>query len=339
MGLSNQERIEQMIWGIGEIVRGAVLFQAERKSNLVRNWEIARTIFTEIRGLANGFLCGESRGLFWVFGSEASQDVTWTRPNLWSVSIRGYCEDRIEMPESGGMDVDVRYFFEIRDLLRKVEYDGEWLAYVHNLYGEIEGVLYALNRYDDEFRNGFSDLERTLNYLMFLCGSEFQTHNGYYAKAYVINQVVGFIYGGDAPRGGDYPFINKRKNWGKYVEVLEDLNLNHRMYSWMGENDGAERDFRQIMNLHKDLMQRRHENRLMTKEGQHFRFLCALALCRFNGYHAEEIREKLGKYKLEVTKEIEEAIQKCVKWQEEHEEQSKPDKKHQLWEDLSLYKI
>lgn len=333
MSLSDQERTEGLIFQVHHLVEHVVVYEEWDKV-----WGSEKNLraefFKTVKSLPHLLLQGNRNGAYWILGGDLSKKVSWSEPNLYSVVIRDHCEKKCEMPYT--KEFDARDQLQIESLLYEVRYVGPWLRLLYETYERIESCQYNLKRYKDEFSESLDELDTALDYLKGLCHIFFRKNQNSMTKSYVIHEMVNYIYGGQCPLGGAYPYKEEKEKWGRYTEVLHESMLYHKMRAWMNSRE----DFQPIKDLHRQLIEAYHDKTLDTLKGQQLRFIAAVSLCKLDEYGGKQLRLKLKKKGVVVTKDIDKAIKSSFAWLKKCLKEDEEDRsKNSRWEELSLYDL
>ena len=297
---------------------------------------VRKEFFKTIRGLWHQLLKSKRNSAFWILGGDIEKKVSPYEPNLWSVVIADKLETKQELPIGVRGEWDHRDQLHVEDLLREVPYQGRWLEFVFKTYARIESCQYSLKRYEDDLSRSLDELDESLDYLKGLCHLEFKKHADAYAKAYVIQEMSQYIYGGMFPGGGYYPHKEEIQKWGPYLEVMHSECFVHKMKAHMCE---CYRDFEKQKKLHRQLIETYHDKTLDTLKGQQLRFICALSLIKLDEYGEKCLLGKLKQKKAAVTKSMLAAIKEARAWKQKQDDRHQEDySRNHRDQELSVYR-
>ena len=177
----------------------------------------------------------------WVFGSASAGNVKLDGASVWERAICSHTEDINNKDDEDSGVFDATKNFSI-DLL--VRYGEGKLCETHKKMFEIyewtENIIYYLRRYDDEMPNkDFADLDKLISDIQGECFSYFKD-NEVFAKAYIVNKIIGHIY------HGTYPF--QKDKWNVLVQWLAKNNVHHDL------NRCMEMDLIDLAKIHMDLV-------------------------------------------------------------------------------------
>lgn len=212
MGLSNEERQTKLYRSIHHLVQESRNLPIDGYVN--ERYKRLRTLCDQ---MWFAFLGRQSNGGHWFAGSSATNQIG--EPNSpWAVALIDHFDidrardkkdwmdeaqerekaeydeqwekdrDLADMPDDGFIERSL----DIDKLLLCVE-GGKGLAATYLIYAYTENLIYALRRYDDEFRAGYPVLDKLIADIQGECFGIFTT-NGEYAKAYLLNQILDGLY-------------------------------------------------------------------------------------------------------------------------------------------------
>lgn len=213
MSLSNEERQTKLYWSLHHLVQ---------ESHNLPTTGYEHEKYDRLRDLCSqmwfSFLGHTSNGGHWFAGSSATNNIG--KPNSpWAVALLNHFNtDRAkgkkdwmdEAREREQADFDEQYdidrdladrpndsiardAMDIDNLLKHIEDDGKGLAATYLIYAYTENLVYALRRYDDEFRDGYPVLNKLIADIQGECFGLFSANENY-AKAYLLNQILDGLY-------------------------------------------------------------------------------------------------------------------------------------------------
>jgi len=187
MGLSNEERTEKIFFSVWRMTR------PERFDSLAKYPELLELL----RRLWSTLLARKSNGLYWILGSGVGNEIM-DKPSLFNTAIIGnkyrdepdnlqqMTDERIaeieampDSPEKTALLEKARliefqccYRPTFQSILLR---NAPELASIYEIYEECEHIRYALNRYDDEFSAGLSELDALICNILGNCFNYFTT--------------------------------------------------------------------------------------------------------------------------------------------------------------------
>lgn len=231
MGLSDEERLENMFWSAKHLYElGQDLYKTKfyLKEPLA---SLCKQVWAKLLG-------GNSNGTYWILGGALNNPIT-DSTNAWAIAISSKFEDvhtnrqgaRIGIIRDRKEEFDpFDCFLSERGLIGQDKYEGPFYKVVYDIYAYTESMIYALRRYDDELRESFSDLSDLISEIQGLCFSLFTT-SGVYARAYLVHQILKEKFYANKT-------INRialKDSWHHHYSLLMDWSLD------------------EIMRLHKEL--------------------------------------------------------------------------------------
>jgi len=227
MGLSNEERRTKMYYAVRGIC-GVVERWEERTRNDTYDFEKFKVVRDLTGQLWHGLFGKQSNGLHWIMGSSASNPMTTTDPSTpWEMGLCHHLEGVFNEP--GPFDFEGRRPFDAVEhcnIEHLLMHAGEHsLAGVYEIYAWCEQLIYALRRYNDEFLTQYSVVDKIVSNIMGECFTAF-TQRGAFSQAYVLNQIIGILYG-----GGSYPYQEDKYDF--VIRILSEHNIHHDMARWM----------------------------------------------------------------------------------------------------------
>lgn len=217
MGLSNEERNAKIYFSIYGLVR----FANEYKENLNRRDRYAdgndeaKALIGYIDQLWPAVLGKQSNGGHWIFGSSSGNVVKNGDSSPWAMAICSHMDnaaglaDRLHRKNADPDNYDdcqERYEEERQEAEKNYQYNvfanhlniynllGGSQAFVFRVYQYIEDIIYALRRYDDEFREQRATLDTIVSSMMGVCFQAF-ANSDKYAKAYCLERISELLYG------------------------------------------------------------------------------------------------------------------------------------------------
>lgn len=169
MGLSNGERNTYIFNAIKNIVA------------LSKN--LKHDDFDEIKQHINmlwpSTIGSTSNGLHWIVGSSATNQIGWDDFSVFSVALKdGFDDDKAYIEENEHKKKDPNYksmreirndYFDpmdklgIKDLIENSDsYLAKEYSIIYEIFAWTEQLVYALRRYDDEYRRGLSKLSEVI---------------------------------------------------------------------------------------------------------------------------------------------------------------------------------
>lgn len=199
MGLSNDERLSKLYWGITHITQLATSINL--KNAPYDQAEAIRQLRASADTLWNGFLGSHSNGAYWILGGDAGNPVRG--PNgPWSAAIVSLCDEHRKDPSvirTKDLLKDAPFdpfegYLDIPGLLSNSEEYGGLRKTIYKIYGWTEFVSYALRRYDDDLRTGLSAVDKAIADIQGTCFGIF-AGDEIYGRAYVLNRTLEALYG------------------------------------------------------------------------------------------------------------------------------------------------
>lgn len=298
MGLSNEERIENIYYIVRDIVswKKGVIQDRRSKLVLIDFLEIIDKMWDNV--FKNSFKHND----FWIFGGTTTSRINADNLDPWSVIIRDHITNALRKEDENSRDFDpFDHFLAIKGLLH--EESKESFA-VLRLYQLCEALSYYLKRYDDDLVNVYyADLNKNLSDLIGCCFNYMSTREEF-SKAYLAHEICKIIYGNCST-----------PDW--VTRLLFDENTHHSLKHVM------EWELIDIIKVHINLLDKlksvNNDNaqlafdRLLTAvilsgRGMHYKYLQnkLVEACKENGITEEQL--------LILEKEFE----NCMKAKEEH---------------------
>lgn len=228
MGLSDEERISKLYWGIHRVT-AIVAEIGDTREDYSLPYETPERI-DRIKAITDrlwyAFLGGHRNTAFWILGGELA-DAVKKASGPWSTAIIGLCDEHRKDPSVYRPDRSKLPFdpfdghLDVPGLLGESE-GGAVRRAIFEMYGWTEALAYALRRYDDKLRRGFVDLDKAIADLQGECYGIF-VHDEVFGRAYVLNRTLEALYGGRY--GKDDDLVRK---------VFQKLNLHHYLSRPMG---------------------------------------------------------------------------------------------------------
>jgi len=237
MSLSNEERIKGLYWTISKMVS----LVDEIKDVELRN--LTKSLWHALLGTT-------SNSAHWIMGSSATNTVRWDTTTPWGIAIAHHCEgllkdktDGFQKPENFFDAFDG--FLDIIGLLRQTDIE---LANIYELYAYNEQIIYYLRRYNDELLSDLSELSKVTSNIHGECFRVF-SQNPLYARAYILNNILKFIY------DGYYPY--QEEKWDVLTIHLSKNAIHHDLSRMMHEGE-----LKQLAELHVKLHQAKESKKL-----------------------------------------------------------------------------
>jgi len=237
MGLSDEERVQKVFWGIEQVTHLINDPDCLGNDDLVSEWGLGERFGDNIRrlravadGLWHSFLGGGKNTGFWLLGGDADNPVRGPS-GAWSAAICSVCDEHRPKSDDGWHEKAMAKlpfnpfdeFLSIHGLLRQSEH-GAVREAVYNIYGWSEFLSYAVRRYDDKLRQGWAKLDKAISDIQGTCFSIFG-RDDMYTRAYVLNRLLEALYGGRY--GDDEDPVRK---------AFLKLNMHHDLSRPMGRN-------------------------------------------------------------------------------------------------------
>jgi len=301
MGLSDQERIEKMLWSCRKITT----LGADLRVEITNDYDDKfKRLADKIEEIWPAMLNGESNGIHWLLGSSATNKIESTT-SIWGCAIAYHCEKERRKHDLFSsddlLDFDPMHeLLSITSLLRSDDLDGKMLAIVYEIFAWTEEMTYALRRYDDELNSRFEKMSSLISTIQGMCFDIFSSYNAF-AKAYLANEIFKKMY-----FNKDFKKIALKQYWHHYL-----TRIMHR----------HELEFEQIMDWH----------RVIHKEELPLEKLIVIAL-KIMGrrYHYDHnfkaLQAYLSKFKT-ARKAMLEINAQFIKNKKDNEDKSKDDSK------------
>lgn len=235
MGLSNRERTGKILYSVKEIVSKAdQIKKAKREFSMD---ERLQKILVLCDHLWPSLLGAEQNAIHWLFGSASSNPVDQENEDLWSIAVcslipraeEGVIKSEDDfLPKMGFNPLDS--MLSIPCLLKGLE---NWdVAFVCEIYGLIENIIYALRRYNDNFlkeKQLFSDLVANIQGTCF----SILYDNIDFSRCYIAHEIYKILY-------TDHYRLEKSETYKDVVdEWMHFENMHHditRAVGRSGEN-------------------------------------------------------------------------------------------------------
>ena len=235
MGLSNEERRNGIYWSLYRI------------DKIIREWDQRKEKYPphgteEIRALVgklwHAFLCDVSNSLHWFMGSSTDNTIHSDGGSTpWEIAIINHCA-KVHKAKTKTvddfLDPDREKPFDATKMLSipyLVTQSRDWAkGIIFQIYQEMENIIYNLRRYNDDFMEGYAELNTLVSKIMGACFTVFADEEDY-AKAYLIHEMLHKIYG---PR---YPY--GEENWDIVTQIMSKHNVHHdftRLMKWKLED-------------------------------------------------------------------------------------------------------
>ena len=291
MGLSDQERTSRITWGL---VRLNVLRRKLQKLDRSNRDEVLQEIIKLLDGCWHSFIGKESNALHWIIGSSSSQTVDADDQSLWAMAIRHnlpqmqnwYSPDgKAEFLEEKEYDSSLKSSFVddflIIPKLLEYSFEGNERAIVAEIYQNLEDVIYALRRYNDDYLEQRQEFSENISKLFGLC-FEHLSKGDDFAKAYVLNQICLLIC------GNQYYYFKKEDQWDSVVKIITQLRLFHDMILPMKYGKRCRQwNALDLAKLHAKLALAKQENKNYDLE----RLLATIELCCGREWYDHENKE------------------------------------------------
>lgn len=190
MGLSNEERISQMIWACHHITEEAKGVKRHKPDMGIG--EDIESLMSLIDQIWPAMIGMNSNGLHWILGSSATSQVK--SGSLWGEAISHHCsEERSKYDiwsrhEATSKFDPLNSCLSIEGLLRASRFNGELFEFTYKVYAYTESLTYALRRYRDEFFEDYRPLSDLVSKIQGACFTLFAKHQEF-ARAYMANEI------------------------------------------------------------------------------------------------------------------------------------------------------
>lgn len=330
MGLSNEERIKGLYYAVDRMVEYGDYLKEKRHYSSYHD---------KLRGLIDqlwhAFIGKGSNGLHWIFGSSASNEVTWETLSSWGIAINHHCGDVLKSKSdflAGRLkDPDPKFFdafdgfLNISGLLSQVKLS---YGYIYEIFSWTEQATYYLRRYEDELSRSLEGFSKIISDIQGECFRLFKEDN-VYADAYVLSAICKIIY------GKEYPY--NREKWDVVTIFLAE-NCGHHDLSRMMQF--GEQNLKILAQMHVRLVKAEKEKKL-TKMMRLESFLI-LSGRRFQYDHQfKKLSEVLKKdrFKKADIDKLHKIFLQCKKDHEENEAATKKEYERDKIGALSIYGI
>jgi hypothetical protein len=131
-------------------------------------------------------------------------------------------------------------------------------AGVFKIYGWTEQLIYYLRRYQDDFVKNYEVVSEIASDILGECFTIFSQHEQF-ARAYLIKEIMGILY------GPAYPY--REDEWDIATRIMVNHNLHHDIPSWM------RKPLSELAAIHKHLEVRRaYAKELADRRGEAHRW-------------------------------------------------------------------
>jgi hypothetical protein len=191
MGLSDDDRLELLYDTVHEIVG------LERRLRHLDHYLLPRTEIKHLRRvigrLWHGLLRSYTNESVWILEGPVARSVQGP-DSPWAAAVTVACDRWTREPcEDDDVFSDpFNVFLGIDGLLRAAP-GGEAREAVYLIMERAETLVYALRRYDDDFRHKLQRLDRVVSDLLGACYSV-MVEDEAYARAYVLSRIARWIY-------------------------------------------------------------------------------------------------------------------------------------------------
>ena len=224
MGLSDEERLEKIWWGVTQLQERLRDLPADSEEHHTLIDQGVHLLREKVDQTWNAFLGRGSNSTFWLLGGDASDEVRGPH-GAWSTAICGLCEEaRRENPEDSPQE-DFNAFDQHLSVEALLGDQRGRRRIVYDVFCWTEQLIYALRRYDDNLRQTLDPLSKLLADMQGICFGIFARDEDY-AKAYVLNRVLAGLLGGE--------YLWQKDKLGKIL--LDDMNLADRFTRAMVAN-------------------------------------------------------------------------------------------------------
>lgn len=197
MGLSDEERIAKLYYGIASLIESV----ADSECGSDVPWDEDFNLLKErVARLWLVFLGGRSNSTYWAFGGDADAGITSASSGPWAVAVKGHLEASIaevqrkaqeaEFPPSKAKFDPFDGFLDLPRLLRQ---SSPTRAAVYTAYERTEFLAYTLHRYDDDLSKRLDRLGDLIADIQGTCFTIFSKDSAF-AKAYVLRRVLGLVF-------------------------------------------------------------------------------------------------------------------------------------------------
>lgn len=195
MGLSDRERTGKILYCVREINEKAEALKDAPVS--YGNEKKIKRLITFCDNLWPSLVGSESNSIHWLLGSSSHNMVVDSNEDLWSVAVcsslpqvREGVVTNDELPDSDGFN-PLKSCLDLPSLLYEAEKPD--LKYVCKVYELVEGIIYALRRYNDDYlkaKKAFSDLIANIQGTCF----SILYKNSDFADCYIVQEICKILY-------------------------------------------------------------------------------------------------------------------------------------------------
>lgn len=244
MGLSNEERQEQITVRADEIFYLACEIQEkiDEDKRGYYNKDIVRKLCQEAKTIWHALLRSSSNGMFWLLGGAVGAEVKSNDRNPLSFAIQHFLESEKpkSQPEQMLKEWDCENIHKNHlTHLSVTENASPVFGKLLRLYANLEGIIYALRRYDDDFRRSYVELDQLVSSLFGQCYHIFKTSD-VVVHCYLISDIAELLLHNET-----------------FDEICKKMNLQHHM-RYLNE-----RDVNELVTLHQEV----HESLIANSTG------------------------------------------------------------------------
>lgn len=195
MGLSDEERLNKMVWAVNSLTLNGRKLRSMRGEDVPYHSRETRDALVELLDQVwHAYLGGDSNGIFWLLGGDFNNPVRGPGAP-WSTAIIAQCEAARPSPHSDWESRRSERPFDPFDGYLDVPglLSGAFQKTVYDTYAWTEQLSYALRRYPDEIQRRYSKLNKLISDIQGCCFDLFRRDTSY-GKAYVGNRLVEALY-------------------------------------------------------------------------------------------------------------------------------------------------
>lgn len=244
MGLSKDERQDQMTFQADHIFRLACEIK-EAISNDKQAYYNKRPIIAlcdEACTIWHALFRSRSNGAYWILGGSVGADIKCNEHDPLSLSIRHFLDSHKPKDETDNMlqKYDNDHYHE-QQLTHEclTENASPVFGKILKLYSGVEALMYALRRYDDEFRRSYAELDALLSSIYGQCYRIFRSSD-IVVQCYLIADISKMLLSNET-----------------FDSLCKKMNLQHDMRYL------DHRDINDLVDLHQKL----HESLVINKKG------------------------------------------------------------------------
>lgn len=208
MGLSNEERLTKIYWGVHNLVETLRKLRPQKGDDLYPNEDRWEHILELGDKVWHSLLRGSRNGSYWILGGALTCPVRGpTSP--WAVLIESQCgavhqenkDQKCFGPKGrrGPDDLCLDPFKRHLGLRGLVGHsgpykDGRRRGLLLDVYNSAEFLIYGLRRYDDALRRDFPELDKLISDILGAC-FDLMHKDTAFGKAYVAERMFRAVYG------------------------------------------------------------------------------------------------------------------------------------------------